>query len=356
MKAKLVWFLVSILVLSLVAMACATKSTTTLTTTATATATATSTQATGKFTWRFQSVSVEGDYLYATSKAFGKLVEEATGGVVKVETYPMNALVAINDCYTALKSGAIEAAIVIPAFAGSDCPSLMACELPYAPGNAYQLWEIFNTWGLNDIFEEEYIAHGVHLVVPAYGGLVYFGTTVPINSAADFKGKPFFLVGGHMALQGLGMVQTDIPGFDYYSALKLGTVVGTSQAINFLETQKLMEVDKYYIKTAPNVAAGHILISKKAWDAIGPELQMRIQDHVEANLFSAGFVSHMAGEKAAEEKAKQYGLTFITLPAAEEAKMKAVAWSGLDSIAAKSSAAARAVQLLRNWMAYNNIQ
>lgn len=345
MKVKLLMsFLVSIMVLTLVATAC----------TAEPTTTTPATQPKGKFTWRFQSVSVEGDYLFQTSKAFGRLVEEATGGVVEVETYPMGALVDIADCYTSLKTGAIEAAIVIPAFAADECPSLLTAELPYAPGDAYQLWEIFNTWGLNDIYEEEYAAHGVHLVVPAYGGRAYVGTTVPINTVEDFKGKPFFLVGGQMFLQKLGVVQTDIPGFDYYSGLKLGTVVGTTQAINFLETQKLMEVDKYYIKTAEIVAAGHILISKKAWDAIGPEMQMRIQDHVEANLFTA-FLQHIAGEIASEEKARQYGLTFVTLPAAEEAKVKAAAWSDLDSIAAKSSAAAKAVRLLKDWIAYNNI-
>ncbi len=352
MKAKwLMLLMVSILVISLGMVACGGE---TVTKTVTTTAQATSTTEPAKtFTWRYQSVAVEGDYLYGTIKTFAKLVEEATGGIVQVETYPMNSLVAIPDIYNALKTGAIEAGNVIPMFAASECPSLLTTGLPYAPGDAYECWEIYMTWGLADICNEEYNAHGVHFLCPAYGGIVYLGTTVPINTVEDFKGKPFFLVGGQVFLQKLGVVQTDIPGFDYYSALKLGTVVGTSQAINFLETQKLMEVDKYYLKTANNVADGHIVISKKAWDAIGPELQMRIEDHIEANIFDA-FKVHMAGEAASEQAAREYGLEFVTLPEEEEAKVREAA--RLDvTIAEKSPAAAKGVQLLLDWMEFNGI-
>lgn len=78
---------------------------------------------------------------------------------------------------------------------------------------------------------------------------------------------------------------------------------------------------------------------------------MRIQSHIEAHLFDA-FKLHMAGEAASEQAAREYGLEFVTLPEEEEAKVREAA--RLDvSIAEKSPTAAKAVQLILDWMEFN---
>ncbi len=348
--AWLTMLLVLILVSTSLAASCASKSPTS--TAPSASSAATPVKA---VTWRFQTCAVEGDYLYGTSKAVAKMIEEASGGLVKVETYPINALVALPDEFAAVKKGSIEAAIVIGSMSANEVPSNLAAEMAYVPSNVYQLYDLFNNWKFRDPIQSEYNKAGIQLINPMYGGLVYLGTTVPINTVADFKGKPFFLVGSHMFLQKLGVIQTDIPGFDYYTALKLGTVVGTTQAINFLETQKLMEVDKYYIKTADQVASGHLIINKKAWDALPPDIQNRIQDRIDANIIQA-LKPHVDGEARAEKAALAYGVKFTTLPPEEEAKVRAASRADWDQIAAKSPASAQAIQILKNWMQYNNIK
>lgn len=348
--------LVSILVLSLVALACAAKSTTTVTKTVTAGSTqATSTQAAKTFKWRLQSIAVEGDALQNTMKGVAKLIEEASGGQVQVEVYPMNALVAIPDEFNAVKTRSIEAALVIPAFFSDVVPSGLACESAYAPGDVYQMEDIFNHWGFKDPLQEDYNKVGLYFMRAVYGGHCYIGTTIPINTAADFNRKPFFLVAGTLFLQKLGVVQTDIPGFDYYSGLKLGTVVGTTQAITLLESNKLYEVDKYYIKTAEFTAAAHLVINKAAWDELGADLQTRIQDHVDAHIFQF-YQAQLNMEASAEKKARDYGVQFTTLPPEEEAKVRMAAHSDWDQIVAKNPGSAKAFQILKNWLKYNNLQ
>jgi TRAP-type C4-dicarboxylate transport system substrate-binding protein len=155
-------------------------------------------------------------------------------------------------------------------------------------------------------------------------------------------------------LSDFGAASVEVPGMDMYMALKLGTIDGTTWTLAELTSTKLEEVVKYVIFPQILTPQTHVMINMKAWNAIGPELQKKIQDYVDAHMSEPAAAYDAADEKAVNA-AKEYGVTFTTLSDTEFTKLRTDSRKFWDQVAALSPSAAKMVDLYKKYLKDKNI-
>ncbi|UCG66411.1 MAG: TRAP transporter substrate-binding protein DctP [Deltaproteobacteria bacterium] len=305
------------------------------------------------FKWRLVTACVEGDIIYRVGDHYlANLIEKGSGGRIKVDLYPVGPIVSLEEQVPAVVAGGVEAVRIIPGYAAGIAPATLTGECAYGTRDGYEDWELHVAWGLDKLLREHYAKGGVYYLGAPYAAMICFFSNFPINAANDFKGKKVWVSPSLMFLKEFGLVPTEMPGFDPYMAMKLGTIQGFSYSSMNLEHMKLKEVTKYIMQPSFFPASTHLIVNMKAWNALGPDLQQQLQNYLDAHLFELIPMMQKL-EDDAFVKAKEYGVQFITLPPDELDKVLKPCRAGWDYVAGMHPDAAKIIELYRAWLKYN---
>lgn len=355
MKNKmLLGLLVSILTVSLMVAACGGQATTTEEPTTTE---ETTTSAPGEevFHWRWQSAAIESEQEWTLQDALlEQLIEEGSGGRVQIDRYPLGVICGVEEIIDAVANGVIEMGDGPSGFAADRAPTCLATELPYGIRDGYEVYELHHAWGLTELMREEYAENNLYLLTPLYCGPHGLYTNFPINTVDDFNGKLAWLIPNIFWMQEFGLVPTEVPGWDLYMGMSLGTIDCFNWTFKGLVDYNLMEVTDYVMLPQLNAASEHVYVNLDAWNDLGPDLQRQIQDHIDAHFYKC-FIEVDEYNAACITEAEAYGVEFVTLPPAEEAKLRAASRAYWDEVAAISPAAAEVVELYKAYLDYKGI-
>jgi TRAP-type C4-dicarboxylate transport system substrate-binding protein len=308
------------------------------------------------FKWKIQDIGGEADSSqWILLKGMKKMIEEASGGRVQVSYFPAGTLTDPDSIVDAVAKGAIEGGGIIAGMAAHRAPSSLGSEMPFGARDRYHLHEIHSLWGLEDIMREEYAKSNIYLLASLYAGTIAFQSTAPIRTMGDLKGKKIWCTPNTLWLANFGAAITEVPGFDMYTALKLGTIDGFTWTIMELEYFKFKEVVKYIMDPPFLVPAMHLIINMEDWNALGPDLQRRIQDHVDANKFEVITKEVVKYDEIAMKKAAEYGVKTVSLPHAEVDKMKGEVKKFWEEVAGLSPHAKKMVETYRAWLKYKGL-
>jgi len=299
------------------------------------------------FEWRWQACSTDAEpEVFLTGAGLAQLIEEGSGGRVDVEIYPIGTLCGFEEIFTTVAQGAIE---VGDCLCGFGPPAAWVTELPYGTMSDDEFYDLHHTWGLNDILREAYEEMGLYYLAPLYCGTITMFTNFPINTTDDFDGKAVWFIPQVAFIEEFGATYTEVPGFDMYTAMQLGTIDGHTWSIHGLRYYNMVETTDY-IMEPPFLKAGiHVVVNLDEWNALGSDLQRQIQDHIDANIHEVyAEIDDLCAE--IEVEAEAAGVQFITLPDDDVAEMKALAAAFWDEVAGASSLAAEAVQLYKDWL------
>ena len=303
------------------------------------------------FHWRWQTCSVETETEWLIGNpAVERLIEEGSGGRVQVDLYPAGALCGMGETLDAIVAGAIESGDVIAPVAGSLVPSALCSAMPYGATDAYELWDIHYNWGLMDMLREEFAEHDLYLLTGLHCGATSFLSNFPVYTTDDLAGKAVWVGANLQWLTDLGAAPTEVPGFDMYMGMKLGTIDGFQWPVKGLKDYHMMEVVDYVMRPYILASFVHMFCSMEAWNALGPDLQRQIQDHIDAHMFEAWKAVEDYTTQAVAEAEEEYGVQFITLPPEELAKMKAASRAYWEDVAASDPYAAEAIELYDAWL------
>jgi TRAP-type C4-dicarboxylate transport system substrate-binding protein len=122
-----------------------------------------------------------------------------------------------------------------------------------------------------------------------------------------------------------------------------------------LEYFKFKEVVKYIMEPPFLTPAMHLIINLEDWNALGPDLQRKIQDHVDAHKFKEITMEAVKYDEIALKKAAEYGVKTVTLPPAEVDKMKAKVKKFWDEVAGMSPYSKKMVETYREWLKYKGL-
>lgn len=307
------------------------------------------------FNWRWQCCDVPGETEWEVSDPLlEQLIEEGSGGRVQIERYPYGMICGMDEMIGAVTMGTVEMINYPAGFASGIVPSSLLSEMPMGVRDGYDYYELHHVWGMLEVQREEYAEHGLYLLAPQYCGVGAIDSTFPINTLDDLNGKLIWLVPTLLWIGDFGAAPTEVPDYDMYMATRLGTIDGFWWPYKGLKDYKHMEVVNYVM--LPRLGAGglHAVVSLDTWNALGPELQMSIQNRIDAHVYEAYTAIDEFTEIAMDE-AKEYGVQFITLSDADVAKLSEASRAFWDEVAGLSPAAAEATEIYKDWMEYREI-
>jgi C4-dicarboxylate-binding protein DctP len=214
------------------------------------------------------------------AKEFKKLAEERTKGAVKVEVYPNSQLYKDKEEMEALQLGAVQMlAPSLAKFAPLGVKEFELFDLPF----------IFD--GYDDLHKVTQGAVGKKLLakleVKGVSGLAYWDNGFKVMSANKEIRKPEDMKGLKVRIQSskildaqmraLGAIPQVMAFSEVYQALQTGVVDGTENPPSNLYTQKMHEVQKYVATTDHGYLGYAVIVNKKFWDGLAPEIRTALE-------------------------------------------------------------------------------
>jgi TRAP-type C4-dicarboxylate transport system substrate-binding protein len=305
-----------------------------------------------EFHWRFQCAYSEADIDYqVTTQGIAALIEEVSGGKIEVDTYPVGALVAPEEMFSAIRDGSIEMGMDMTGAVGEIVPTDYCTALPGSAENLEEYYDLIYRTGLLDIFRNDFNENGIHLLAITLGGPDAMRASFLLTGWDGIKGKKGWAnplcVG---PLTELGGVCVEVPGYDMYTAMKLGNIEWHGWTLAELETLGWKEVTKSVVlDPILKIASNNVYVSLKAWQALSPELQDKINYAVTHSLLDWGLEYRDYNLKAIAAS-KEYGVEFVNFSAADKAKYVDLCVKSWDELAAKSPQNAQCVELTKEWL------
>src|SRR5471030_2305917 len=210
------------------------------------------------------------------AERFKQLAEKATNGKVKVEVYPNSQLYKDKEELEALQLGAVQMlAPSLAKFGPLGVKEFEAFDLPY----------IFPTkTALYNVTEGE-IGKGLLKKLEPKGitGLAYWdngfkvmSANKPLHNVADFKGLKMRIQSSKVLdaqMRALGAIPQVMAFSELYQALQSGVVDGTEGVPSNFYTQKVYEVQKHITVSNHCHIAYAVIVNKKFWDGLPPDLR-----------------------------------------------------------------------------------
>jgi len=249
----------------------------------------------------------------ALREKFKKIVEEKSGGTLKVQIYANSTLGAEKEFYDGVRNGTIE--MGIPGLImQNDIPKMVVPEWPFLFKDFEHVKKVLNGPIGKEIAADLEKKHGVHPLAWSANGFRMFSANKTIDSMDDFKGLrirmpniPNYITIGKL----LGANVTPMPISEVFTALEQKVVDGQDNPIATLRASGWYEVQSNVLESKHMFSPNIYIINSKFWHSLTPEQQKIIE---EAAKESANYEFELM-EKSYEEDKKfleQHGIKFTT--------------------------------------------
>ncbi|HHY21288.1 MAG TPA: DctP family TRAP transporter solute-binding subunit [Bacilli bacterium] len=233
---------------------------------------------------------------------FAKLVEEKTGGKAKVEVYPSSQLYGDNDELDALVSGNVHMiAPSVTKMVKLD-PRWQYVDMPFLFEDQEHVHKFFESDVAKTILNSDQLASNdiMGLVFWENGFKHFINNKHPLKTVEDFKGLKFRAQAGKVLeaqFHALGAGSATIAFGETYAALQQGTVDGTENTFNNIDTQKYQEVQKYLTVSEHGRLDYAIFVNKSFWESMPEDIRAQVEEALEE-------ATELAWSLAAEENEK----------------------------------------------------
>ncbi len=245
---------------------------------------------TGPISFRFQSTWPSKDIFHEYAQDYAKMVNDATGGDLKIEVLPSGAVVKAFDLIDAVSKGTLDGGHGVLAYW-------------YGKNSAMAIWGSGPAFGMdaNMVLAWHYYGGGKALLDEIYKNLnldvvsfIYGPMPTqplgwykkPIQKVADFKGLKFRTVGLSIDIfQGLGAAVNALPGSEIVPAMDRGLLdaaefnnTTSDRALGFADVSKVCMLQSWH----QSGEQFEIIFNKKKYDALPEKLRSIIGHAVEA--------------------------------------------------------------------------
>ncbi|MBV8094876.1 MAG: TRAP transporter substrate-binding protein [Acetobacteraceae bacterium] len=213
-----------------------------------------------------------------------KQVAERSGGRLVIELFANNQLGGDTDMMSQLRSGALEMMSLSGNILSTLLPLAGIYNLPFAFSNYDQVWATMDG-PLGKFLRAKLEGIGLHALDKQWdnGFRQITSGTRKIETPSDLQNfkirvpvSPLWL----SMFKALGAAPTAINFSEVYSALQTHVVDGQENPLPLIETAKLYEVQKYAALTSHIWDSFYLLISKRVWQRLPPDLQAILADTI----------------------------------------------------------------------------
>ena len=254
---------------------------------------------------------------------WGKMIEERTGGKVKIKNFYSSTLSPVQESFDATASGVCDMAEAYTfgnpgRFLLTEFLALPQMGFSTAESCAKALWHIYKTF---PEVQKEY--KGVKVLwLHTTPNMKLNTKKKQVKTLEDLKGMKIGVSGqlGVKVGKALGLSPVTIPTPDLYEAGDKGVIDGFVRPAELLVSRKLAEVAKY----VTDVDLGHdlffVIMNQKKWDSLPPDVQKVFTE------LTGDWAVDFTGkewdkfEADATKEVKGKGIEFYTPPAQEVAR------------------------------------
>jgi len=246
---------------------------------------------TGPITMRWQSTWPQKDIFHEFALDFAKMVNDMTGGDLKIEVLPAGAVVPAFGLLDAVSKGTLDGGhgVLVYHYGKQTALALWGSGPAFGmDANTLLAWHKYG--GGKELLTKLYNSIGANVVSFPYGPmptqpLGWFKK--PITKADDFKGLKFRTVGISIdVFTGLGAAVNALPGGEIVPAMDRGLIdaaefnnASSDRVLGFPDVSKVCMLQSYH----QNAEQFEILFNKTKYDALPAKLKALIEHAVEAS-------------------------------------------------------------------------
>ena len=309
---------------------------------------------------KIQSAYPRGDLSMELLKEFAASANKRSNGRIKISVFADPELVPGEQLFEATQKGTLDMLHAVAAMWGGIMPvGEVEFGLPFmwnTPGgtnikeNAEIVRNFFFNSGFVDLLRKEYAKQGLFWLDMHSYGQVFTLATECYKTCDDIQGKKFRVEGAGMDFyNNLGAHGTFISGMEAYMGLKLGTIDASQWDVSAITGLKWHEVAPHWIIGGGNdIVPGQIVFSMKKWKALPADVKEALKGAA-ADYFHALNDLYMKEMEKVHELVKQGKVIVCELDEACQKKHAETAYKLWDEVAKRDPAAAKAVQLIKDW-------
>lgn len=275
-------------------------------------------------TIKFANQNAKGHPIVLGMEKFAELVEQKSGGKLKVQVFPGGALGSDQANVSALQGGTLEMASMNSGIFASLVKDFAIYDFPFLFGNPKEA----------DAVVDGPFGHNLHKKLEEKGlvGLAYYelgfrhitNSKRPITKVEDIAGLKLRVIPNPINVDwvsALGANPTPLPFPELYAALEQKAVDGQENPVATIKGAKLYEVQKHITLTNHQYNPQSVVISKKFWDTLSAGDRKILQDAATESVAYQRTQSR-AALQAGLEDLKKGGMQVSELPPAEVAKLR----------------------------------
>lgn len=272
-------------------------------------------------TLRVPTLYGPGHYQTNALQEYADAVEEDSGGVIKLELFYQDSLVAPADTVSALRDGIVDLSLIVPGYTPSDFPvDVWTSNFAFASTAEPVVSLLHSSAAVMEwAFEQpdmmaEYERHGLVPIVPRFTGHDTYNLLCrePVTTLAEAQGQRGRVGGPNWAaeIEEIGMVPVSLAGGEIYEGFQRGIIdchVGSGPDMAGLG---LWEVGKHYTTTNfSGFSSGGLMTSKTMWDSLPLAAQQILWDN--AMVYVTGWQrGWIAGMREFVLEGKDMGVKF----------------------------------------------
>jgi TRAP-type mannitol/chloroaromatic compound transport system substrate-binding protein len=299
--------------------------------------------------WRLQTyagTALGAEVIKPAIDAFNEIAQ----GQMEIELFYADQLVPTSELFRAMQNGTIDAVQSDDdSMASPTEVTVFGGYFPLALRYSLDVPALFNHYGLDEIWKEEYAKVGVQHISAGSWDPCHFSMKDPITSLSQLNGKRVFTfpTAGRFLAQ-FGVVPVTLPWEDIEIALQTGELDGVAwSGITEVYTAS-------WAKLAPNFLTnnisgawiGHFFANQARWDEVPPHLQTLMKTCFEQSHY---YRQHWYWAGEAKLRVTGADTQLTSIPDAEWATVEEAARKFWDEIAAESETKAKVVKIIETY-------
>ena len=237
-----------------------------------------------EMTWNFTCSTTETSTWAQAGRKFGELMEQATGGKVKVDVYAADQLTGGNQSegIQALMNGdpvqiSMHSNLIYSAFD----PRFNVVSLPYLFDSVEDA-DAKLDGEAGKKMDEILSSYGLHCMGMAENGFRQLTNSVrPVHSVEDMKNLKLRVAGSNLLMKCYELWGADATNMNWsetYTALQQGTVDGQENPLPAIDAASVQEVQKYVSLWNANYDCLFFCINQDIYDSLTPEQQAVVDE------------------------------------------------------------------------------
>jgi C4-dicarboxylate-binding protein DctP len=254
------------------------------------------------------------------ANVFRQLVEQRTGGKVRVEVYPNSQLFKDGEEMEALQLGSVQMlAPSLAKFGPLGVREFEVFDLPYIFDDYEELHKV--TGGpVGAMLFKKLESKNISGLAYWDNGFKDMSANKPLRAPADYKGIKMRIQSSKVLgdqMKALGAIPQVMAFSEVYQALQTGVVDGTENPPSNFYTQKMNEVQKFLTLTNHGYLGYAVIVNKKFWDGLPADVRTILESAMKDATKYANDIAKKENDDALEA-VKKTGKTEIITPTPEQ--------------------------------------